>query len=752
MPSPRLALPAALAALAVLAGVALFHAGALPPGMAFDGGDLREQFIPVRGLVHALLAGEDFPFWQRSIYAGFPLWATSEAALLHPLTWLLRGLEPPRALTVATLVHLALAALGTFGWMRARGRSDSAAAAAAWVVALGGFTTVHLDHWSFSATLAPLPWALWCVELALARGHSPARLLLAALAIALTWYGGAAQIAYFGTLLAAGYVALRVAGDARTRWPVLLVLPAGLLLAAPLLLAGAEFSSLSPRAQGLTLEWAAEYHWTRPSQAALLLFPNAFGPPHDWHGPFFYWEMTGYVGLPALALGLSARPRGVALYFAAVALLVLAVVLGLETPVYGWLFKYLPGFASFRVATRPLFLFNLCAALLLADALDAPARAGLPAHHRLLAPLLSAAALALAAAYIAHRADALGLRADAVRAALPGRLALLAALAAALLVRRFTPRAGAWAVALLVLGDLWLGFARYMPVQTSRALLDRYPALPRLPAGQGRLAPVNLPPNLAALTGAESASGYSQLLVGRVFDLLFVFREGRFGYTHARRADHEYAVQTLRPLGPLFPLMAAPLLVVPQPVQHPALREAPRDGPLHAYALPALPLAYWTDRWEEMDDARFQAEVQGYDPSVRTALAPHPALATLPRPAADAPTPRAVRVLRRTHNTTELEVDAPAAGLLVLLDPHFPGWRAQVDGESAPVLRAHYAFSAVPVPAGARRVTVTYRPSTLGAGLALASLVPASALAWALVRRRRRAGAAGPAGGSAPSR
>jgi hypothetical protein len=198
--------------------------------------------------------------------------------------------------------------------------------------------------------------------------------------------------------------------------------------------------------------------------------------------------------------------------------------------------------------------------------------------------------------------------------------------------------------------------------------------------------------------------------------------------------------------------MAAPLLVVPQPVQHPALREAPRDGPLHAYALPALPLAYWTDRWEEMDDARFQAEAQGYDPSVRTALAPHPALATLPRPAADAPTPRAVRVLRRTHNTTELEVDAPAAGLLVLLDPHFPGWRAQVDGESAPVLRAHYAFSAVPVPAGARRVTVTYRPSTLGAGLALASLVPASALAWALVRRRRRAGAAGPAGGSAPSR
>ena len=43
---------------------------------------------------------------------------------------------------------------------------------------------------------------------------------------------------------------------------------------------------------------------------------------------------------------------------------------------------------------------------------------------------------------------------------------------------------------------------------------------------------------------------------------------------------------------------------------------------------------------------------------------------------------------------------APRDGLAVILDPFYPGWTATVDGKPTPILRADFAFQAVPVTAG----------------------------------------------------
>jgi uncharacterized membrane protein YfhO len=76
---------------------------------------------------------------------------------------------------------------------------------------------------------------------------------------------------------------------------------------------------------------------------------------------------------------------------------------------------------------------------------------------------------------------------------------------------------------------------------------------------------------------------------------------------------------------------------------------------------------------------------------------------------------------------------------VVVMDPWYPGWRAEVDGQRAPLLRADYAFMAVPVPAGRHEVVLRYRPATLVPGLACVLAVLGGAGVWALVRRRREA-------------
>ena len=718
--------PGLLVILAVLA----FHGRALAPGMAFDTEDLREYFIPLRTLLQHLVRGGDWPFWQRSIYAGFPLWGFSEAALFLPTTWLYFPLEAARALTLGSLTHLVVAALGMFTWLRHRGRGLGAALAGAFIVALGGFTTVHLEHWTFSATLAPLPWTLLAVDVALRRGLSPGLFLGAALGIAGLWYGGAAQLAYFATLLAGGYVGLRVLGTRGRAWPLLLLFPAGLLLAAPLLLAGAELGAHSPRSGGMTLEWASFYRWSDARALALLLFPDAWGRPPSYGGPLNYWEMTGYLGLPALVLVLTTRPRGLGWYFLAVLALSLVFSFGIETPLYGLLFEYLPGFSKLRVATRALFLANFAAAFLTADALDALAE-----RRRWWQGLeVTAGALLLlgVALWVAQRADALGFRSAALRGNLPWVVGVLAVFAVWVAVRGVHRRPALFALgaALLVFVDLHHTYGRYMPVSPTRELARQLPPLSS-PGTSGRVVHLGFNPNLTAASGVEGLNGYSQLLVDHVFDLFYAARDGDFTTVSGPPIRGEYGKQPMAPLSPLFPLFAAPHLVTSYPVG--GVHYAGRQGPFWHYTAPALPLAFWTQKYEVMDDQEFRRQVKRFKAFETFTVAPtsHP----LP-PSSTQHHPRPAFITSRGPNHTWVEVSTEAPGLLMVMDPWFPGWSAEVDGRPAPVVRANYAFMAVPLPEGTHQVVLRYVPTTLWTGLACVLAVLAAMGAWAWGRGR----------------
>lgn len=72
-----------------------------------------------------------------------------------------------------------------------------------------------------------------------------------------------------------------------------------------------------------------------------------------------------------------------------------------------------------------------------------------------------------------------------------------------------------------------------------------------------------------------------------------------------------------------------------------------------------------------------------------------------------------------TPNRLEMTFKSPAAGYLVLTDTFFPGWTAQVDGKSVPILRANYLFRAVAVDAGEHKVVFNYSPNSFTIGLIL---------------------------------
>lgn len=68
------------------------------------------------------------------------------------------------------------------------------------------------------------------------------------------------------------------------------------------------------------------------------------------------------------------------------------------------------------------------------------------------------------------------------------------------------------------------------------------------------------------------------------------------------------------------------------------------------------------------------------------------------------------------------DINSGTAGILVLADLDYPGWKAAVDGRPAPILTADGCLRAVALPAGSHRVVFRYRPISFYAGAALSVL------------------------------
>ncbi len=66
-----------------------------------------------------------------------------------------------------------------------------------------------------------------------------------------------------------------------------------------------------------------------------------------------------------------------------------------------------------------------------------------------------------------------------------------------------------------------------------------------------------------------------------------------------------------------------------------------------------------------------------------------------------------------------IQADLASPGYLVLTDSYYPGWRAFVDGQEQPVLRAEYLFRAVYLTTGSHQVEFRYEPGSFRWGMAI---------------------------------
>jgi hypothetical protein len=82
-------------------------------------------------------------------------------------------------------------------------------------------------------------------------------------------------------------------------------------------------------------------------------------------------------------------------------------------------------------------------------------------------------------------------------------------------------------------------------------------------------------------------------------------------------------------------------------------------------------------------------------------------------------------VVNHTPQRVELTATLSRPGLVILADVYYPGWRLQIDGKDAPILRANRMMRGAGVAAGTHRLVYWYDPASfwIGSRVSAAGLV-----------------------------
>jgi hypothetical protein len=366
---------------ALLLAAALAAVFLVPAGQVFSGPytDMASQFASWRAFAAASLKAGHFPLWNPWTYSGEPFLGGIQSALFYPPNLIFLFLPLERALNFSMLLHLVILGWGMYRWALRRGFLPLAAALCGLALPLSGpvFPHLYAGHLSNVCAMAWAPWIMAGLELAWREGRLRG-FFEASAAICLQIFAGHPQYLFF-TGVAAGLDALAwSAADRSVRRRALPIVAAayaaGAALAAVQLLPGFAATAEGVRQGKVSYAYATQFFL--PVENLLSLFiPNFLEHPlHYYWGRWYPSELSLFIGASGVVLagiGLLAagfrRPVGRDL---AVAALLLLLALGSETPLYRWLYDYVPGFGQFRGMSKFIFPTMLFLVLAIGAGLD----------------------------------------------------------------------------------------------------------------------------------------------------------------------------------------------------------------------------------------------------------------------------------------------------------------------------------------------------------------------------------------------
>ncbi|HEX5074133.1 MAG TPA: hypothetical protein VFW03_13035 [Gemmatimonadaceae bacterium] len=715
-----------------------------------------------------------FPLWNPYLYGGMPYVAAMHGDIFYP-TFLLRLLLPTDvAMTWSFIIHVFLAGLFAYLFLRACGLGFFGALFGGLAYMIGGNVAglVSPGHDGKLYISALLPLTLLLVLRGVHDGKRWAWGVLG-IVIGLAVLSPHPQLLQY-LLLASGAFALYVAfsefGGVKLDRPVAIRRLAA--AAGSIILGGAigaiqylpvrEYVPFSPRAGGKGWEHAISYSLP-PEELVNTYLPQFTGMLDKYwgrNGIHFHSEYIGVVVLvlAGLGFGWSATRGGRRFIWFWLGTLIVSLLwaMGGYTPFYHIVYAIVPGTKFFRAPSTMLYVVSFCVAVLAACGMDRVV-AGQVRNRYLLAWLAAAALFAILGATGGLTNLAAGVaapeRADAVldnsRDLAIGSIRSFAFVAIALgliwaiATRRLAVTVGGFLLVAAAALDLWSIERSYWMFSPPAAKLyaadETIEYLMRQPQ-PARVLPLPLTAEFAPADPfirpggqanglmthrVRNVLGYHGNQLGRYNDLLGMDEGGRqiANPNLWALANAQYFLTNVDSL----PIPGAQRVVGPS-------RDA-AGTTLFLYRLPGEnPYAWVAPVIVKAPDDQVLATVLDTRFDVRRAALFDPTSAVKGRDVSTLPDPLPVKVSATRYEpgsvTLALDTPAPEGSALVVSENYYPGWKATVDGRDAVLGRADYSLIGVALPSGARSVQLSFDSAPYHTGKAITLVALALSVVW----------------------
>lgn len=746
--APKFAFAWALLA-CVLAALTLAHPAL---GGGFLVNPVSDQYIagyPFREFAAASLrAGEGIPQWNPYLMGGMPYIAAMHGDIFYPTALLRLMLPTDVAMTWGMILHLMLAGVAGYAFLRAIGVSFHAALVGGIAYMMSGqvASLVSPGHDGKLFVSALLPVTLLVLTWGIRDGKRAAWGLLA-LIVGLGVLTPHPQLLQY-LLVASGAWALLLAFGGVSDTPLsraegitrlgfaLGAIVLGMAMGAVQYLPVREYVEWSPRAGGRDYEYATSF--SMPIEELFNTYlPQFTGILEKYWGRNGIHFHSEYLGAGVLFLaatafvGSAAGPRRKLLWFFAGMLVIsLLWALGGNTPFYHLVYAIVPGSKFFRAPSTIFYVTAFAVSVLAAFGTERVLRGelsrrwcataaaiGLGVAVLATVGVLQQMSLAIALPQMLDRVD--GNTREVVMGAWRSFLFLgaTAGLAYAVSQKKLSVPFAGWLLAALTVADLWSIERQYFKFSAPASVM--YASDPAIEMIRAEPEPVRVIANAFGEGAAyhDPNLDFDGLMAHNVRVVL-----GYHGNELGRYQLLADKAGGYRQLGnPTFwGLMNVKYIYTnvddlgmpgAKMVQGPVRTAAGTTVWLHQ--LPnAHPFAWVAGTIAKFPDAAVAD-------AFKTPNFPYRAVALLP-PESETPAqaltgmPAAIELTTRTSNyapgrfTVDLDTPAPAGSALVVSENYYPGWTARVDGKPAKAERANLSLMAVALPEGARTVEFTF--------------------------------------------
>ena len=726
--------------------------------------DSKNHFYPMFRFLGEQMASGAIPLWNPYHFSGHPTAADPQSLLFSPTMLALAYLAPRASMQLfdaAIMAHLTFGGLGILLVFRRRGWLPMGAILGAAIFILGASASSRLQHTGMILSYSFFPWALWALETALAKRSYLYGLVFGVFAALMAQ--GRDQVAYLfclwliAALVYEVFCAQNRLSYLRQRIGLIVFMGAigATLLAIPILLT-LQFLGQSNR-PNIAFGVAAEGSLSLVNFVTLAV-PNFFGSldwNYDYWGPGYETITRGdwtdrainylFIGtVPTVFLlwhGIAGRRLAdpAIRMFTAVLIFAIVYAIGRFSPFFEIIFDHLPGVSLYRRPADSTFALQFCLSILTGYLANEATLHGKPVlsgtwGRNILLISTGGLTVALGAAALLFSFDQSHMFQSVAALALA---MALAAIAAFIFLKSRSRRLAM--IALIFFGciellardgasslnsepaNIYAPYATLKPefkaglnlLQTEIGKSHNNGSYPRV-----EVLGMNGPwMNASMVFGFENTVGYNPL---RISDYERIVgpgdNSGDVSLRHFPANFRGYSSTLAKMLGLEYVMLDRPLPKLPRHFPRPIASLIYITEGMYIYKLrPSFPRAYFATGAKSVDS---EAIIDGdaipdFDHEHEVLIdenSPEKLIRTYSSSAFARPANSNVLIKTMQANFSVIEVETDQAGMLVLHDIYYPGWRASIDGSPTPIYRANVLFRAIEMPKGKHTVRFEYAP------------------------------------------